>query len=405
MLTRNHNFVDKNGNPISDQAGIAYARQHLGAASYRYQHLYTPHYGVNSAATRRWTSAYHGLPGNSDVKGALVPRNPGGFFMHADFSQNEYRVFAALAKEEAIMQAFLEGKDIHRYIASQVFNKDEDEISDAERNMAKRLSFGLLYGKSVAAIAEEYFRGDINYAQWLFDTFFAMFPRIKVYMEAQRQMLFDQGYITTVWGDPIYLSYDADSQSSVNEAVRYAVNYPTQSTASSIAALTGYEVVQAARSQQWGLHIPGFIHDCLEGDIDHRSLLEVFEALPQVAEDWPYETFGLPLRLDIEIGVRGGPYLVEFKRLKGAKVFVQDGVLEAKLEGRSDAVDLLVERIRSQGQYSVELRDVEVKEERVKWKELYQKVAAAYRLDMGKLVQVTKAVVRIEKTSTWSDHG
>ena len=140
-----------------------------------------------------------------------MPRWKNGFFLHADFSQNEYRVFAALAGEEAIMQAFREGKDIHRFIATKVFNKPEKEITGAERNVAKRLSFGLLYGKGIPAIAEEYFRDDVKYAQSLFDMFFNMFPRIKAYMEEQKQMLFDKGYITTVWGDPIYLPYDASS--------------------------------------------------------------------------------------------------------------------------------------------------------------------------------------------------
>lgn len=200
----------KDGSEITLSQALAFL-ECKGITPPKLEHYYCPHYSVNAAVTRRWTSAFHGIPANSDVKACLVPRHKDGFFLHADFSQNEYRVFAALAKEGAIMQAFREGKDIHRFIASKVFNKPEKEISSAERNVAKRLSFGLLYGKSIVAIAEEYFRGDVKYAQSLFDMFFSMFPAIKTYMEQQKQQLFEHGYVTTVWGDPIYITYNANS--------------------------------------------------------------------------------------------------------------------------------------------------------------------------------------------------
>ena len=384
----------KDGSEITLSQALAFL-ECKGITPPKLEHYYCPHYGVNSAATRRWTSAYHGIPGNGEIKGALVPRWKNGFFLHADFSQNEYRVFAALAGEEAIMQAFREGKDIHRFIASKVFNKPEKEITGAERNVAKRLSFGLLYGKGIPAIAEEYFRGDVKYAQSLFDMFFNMFPRIKAYMEEQKAMLFNKGYITTVWGDPIYLPYDASSVSSVHEAIRYAINYPTQSTASSAAALTGFELKKMARERKWELAIPGFIHDCLEGDFGHNYFLEVFDQLPQLAEEWPYEAFKLPLSLDIELGVRGGPYLVEFKRTGEDRRFVRDGVMRAKFEGRKDAVEELFERLKCEGRYNVTVTDTEEEESYGNWKELYMKVASSYSRSMGRTVTNLKGKVEV----------
>lgn len=87
---------------------------------------------------------------------------------------------------------------------------NETQISNKSL-VAHNCSFGLLYGKSIVAIAEEYFRGDVKYAQSLFDMFFSMFPAIKTYMEQQKQQLFEHGYVTTVWGDPIYITYNANS--------------------------------------------------------------------------------------------------------------------------------------------------------------------------------------------------
>lgn len=75
--------------------------------------------------------------------------------------------------------------------------------------IAHNCSFGLLYMKTVAAIADDYFRGDVKYAQKLFDDFFEMFPNVKLYIERQKAMLLDKGYVTTVFGDAIHLPYDS----------------------------------------------------------------------------------------------------------------------------------------------------------------------------------------------------
>lgn len=400
MITYNHGFKDASGKEISDQDGIAFAKtlhNKNGINIYKYFTLYSPHYGVNAAETRRWTSAFHGIPAASDIKACFIPFQENGIFLHADFAQNEYKVFAALAKEEAIVQAFREGRDIHRFIASKTFQKPESEISSAERNVAKRLSFGLLYGKSVAAIAEEYFRGDIKYAQKLFDDFFTMFPRIKGYMEEQKQMLFEKGYVTTVFGDPIHITYDSNKKSAVNDAIRYSINYPTQSSASSAAALVGDRILEKAEVDGWDFYLGGFIHDCEEGCFSPDYLFPIFEEFPRVAEQYPFDTYGLPMSIDIELGVCGGPGLVEFKRQKGETAFVVDGVLKAKFEGETQYVNALFDRIRTSG-YRIEIDGVHEEESYQSWSEMYLRVASSYRTALGKTLKITSGNTTISKT-------
>jgi len=204
-------------------------------------------------------------------------------------------------------------------------------------------------------------------------------------MEKQKQMLFDLGYVTTVFGDPIHIQYDASKQSQVNEAIRFAVNYPTQSSASSVAALVGRRFGDYARGHGMDVSIPGFIHDCLEGSFGRGSLIQVFDQLPKFAEDWTYSTFKLPMSIDIEIGVRGGPSLVEFKRLKDRKAFVEDGVMSAKFEGRESEFNKLVDRIRGGG-HTVDTEDVEVESVTGNWSDLYMKVGSGYHMGMGRPV-------------------
>lgn len=395
LETYKYNFKDKNGELIPDEVGLSFMKSRLGTDAYKVFTLYQPEYGVCSAGTARWTSAYHGIPAASDVKTCFVPSKPNHIFLHADFSQNEYRVFAALAKEDGIIQAFREGKDIHRFIAAKTFQKPESEITGAERNVAKRLSFGLLYGKSVQAIAEEYFRGDVKYAQKLFDDFFQMFPRVKAYIEEQKEMLFELGYVTTVFGDPIYISYDASKPSAVAEAIRFSGNYPTQSTASIAAALVGERMLNHAKVNNWDFEMAGFIHDCEEGSFTHELLIQVFEEYPRLAENYPYETYGLPMSIDIEIGICGGAGLVEFKRKKGETKFVKDGLLSAKIEGESKYVDALLEKISISHEY--ELVGIEEEDVYQSWSEMYLKVASSYRSSLGKVTKIKSGEIHVWK--------
>lgn len=222
-----------------------------------------------------------------------------------------------------------------------------------------------------------------------------MFPRVKAYIEEQKEMLYEKGYITTVFGDPINISYDSSKPSEKAEAERFAGNYPTQSSASSVAALVGEQFNQKAKKEGWDFHLGGFIHDCEEGCFNTNLLLEVFDEYPKLAETYPYETYGLPMSIDIEIGVCGGPGLVEFKRLKGKTKFVENDVLEAKFEGISEYTDKLFERLSKN--YHVELIDVEEEDSYQSWSEMYLKVASSFRLSLGQTVKMKHGKIRVSK--------
>ena len=180
------------------------------------------------------------------------------------------------------------------------------------------------------------------------------------------------------------------------ESVRFSVNYPTQSTASSIAALTGYELMQMSRQRGWDVFIPGFIHDCLEGDFGHRHWVDVFDELPRFAEEWPYEQFNLPISLDIEVGVRGGPALVEFKRAGEDRRFVRDGVMTAKFKGNKEYMEQLVARLRAEDYYDVELTDLKESMSYTSWKDMYMKVASSVNLSFGQKTPTLAGKIRVE---------
>jgi hypothetical protein len=101
--------------------------------------LYEPNYNVNGAKTKRWTAAYHGVPPMSETRRCYVSRFANGLVVHKDYSQQELRVLAALSGDKNMLQAFIDNKDLHRMVASQIFGIPEADVTGNQRATAKCL--------------------------------------------------------------------------------------------------------------------------------------------------------------------------------------------------------------------------------------------------------------------------
>ena len=168
-----------------------------------------------------------------EIRKAFIPE-PGCLFFSADYSQIELRVMAHLSGDEAMIDAFRNGYDVHAATAAKVYKKAITEVSRDERTKAKRANFGIIYGITVFGLAE---RLDISRdeAKQLIDGYFETFPRVKDYMEQAKQTARQQGYVTTLLGRRRYLP-DINSQNATVRgfAERNAINAPIQGTAADI---------------------------------------------------------------------------------------------------------------------------------------------------------------------------
>lgn len=97
----------------------------------------------NVADTRRWSSGWHTIPAGAELRRIFIPRKEDYLVSHFDYGQNELRCLAAFAEEHDMIDAFLRGEDIHRFIASFVYNKKSEEITKNERTFSKLASFCL----------------------------------------------------------------------------------------------------------------------------------------------------------------------------------------------------------------------------------------------------------------------
>ena len=171
-----------------------------------------------------------------EIRKAFVPE-PGCLFFSADYSQIELRIMAHLSGDEAMIQDFRNGRDIHAATAARIFRKPIEDISRDERRKAKTANFGIIYGISAFGLAE---RMEVSRteARELIDSYFATYPRIREYMEKSVADAREKGYIETQFGRRRYLP-DINSRNAVvrGYAERNAVNAPIQGTAADIIKL------------------------------------------------------------------------------------------------------------------------------------------------------------------------
>ena len=184
-----------------------------------------------------------------EIRKAFVP-DDGCLFFSADYSQIELRVMAHLSGDERMIEAFIQGHDIHAATAARIYQKDISEVDRDERTKAKRANFGIIYGITVFGLAD---RLNISReeSKMLIDGYFDTFPKVRDYMEQSKAAAREKGYVETLFGRRRYLP-DINSQNATVRgfAERNAVNAPIQGTAADIIKLAMVRIDKRFEEEQ-----------------------------------------------------------------------------------------------------------------------------------------------------------
>jgi DNA polymerase-1 len=129
---------------------------------------------------------------------AFVPA-AGCEFLVADYNQIELRCIAHLADDPGLIAAFVEGRDVHRSVAAQVFDVEPDEVTPDQRSQAKMVSYGLAYGMEAYGLAQRLSIG-VSEAAEILDAYFDAFPRVKQFMNDTVAEATRRGYTETLFG-------------------------------------------------------------------------------------------------------------------------------------------------------------------------------------------------------------
>ena len=195
------------------------------------------------------------------IRGAFVAG--GGFesLMSADYSQIEMRLMAHLSGDEALIEAFNSGEDLHRTMASMVFGTPVAEVSAEERSRIKATSYGLAYGLSSYGLAAQ-LGIPVPEAAALRDRYFERFGKVRDYLEGLVAQARADGYTQTMFGRRRYLPDLRSSNRQRREmAERAALNAPIQGSAADIVKIAMMNVVDALSEDGMTSRLLVQIHD------------------------------------------------------------------------------------------------------------------------------------------------
>lgn len=168
------------------------------------------------------------------IRSAFVPRDKDYLFMSADYSQIELRIAASFAKDEIMIEAFREGRDIHATTAAKVFNVKLKEVTPDMRRKAKEVNFGILYGSTAFGLAQN-LNVSRTEASEIIEAYFKEFSAIKRYMDNSINMAREKEYVETILGRRRYLrDINSRNVSTRGFAERNAINAPIQGSAADI---------------------------------------------------------------------------------------------------------------------------------------------------------------------------
>ena len=273
-----------------------------------YQGIVSWGFNVTGADTNRWTSRFHVWPPESELQDLKMSKYTNGLLGHVDYSQMEIRMIAAIAEEKSLLEAYKNGKDVHRFMASQIFNKPESEVDTMERRYSKILTFRLLYGSSEQGIAKELFGGDLKKAKKIVADFYAGLPMISKFVKKQHKGVTNGiKYVRSILGEKIFLKIltKGSERHILSQLKKYSVNTPVQGSASHLAGLGVNGVNKEAFERNLPMGGFGFTHDAGDFDFFAGILFDFLDIIYRQMETNLISEFNIPVKVDIEIGISG----------------------------------------------------------------------------------------------------
>jgi DNA polymerase-1 len=234
------------------------------------------------------------------IREAFIPEK-GYLLMSADYSQVELRLFAHCSGDEAMIEAFCRGRDIHAETAKIIFGSDEKEF----RSRAKAINFGIIYGISAFGLSQQLKISRSEAASFI-ESYFTQFPRLKAYMDDSVKRARDMGYTETLFGRKRPLPDIHSKNPSLRQfAERIAVNAPVQGTAADIMKAAMVRIFQRLRDEGLKSRMLLQVHDELVVEVLESECDQVQKMIVSEMEDLsktPINSLSVPLVVDSGFG-------------------------------------------------------------------------------------------------------
>ena len=232
-----------------------------------------------------------------EIRSAFVAE-PGCKLISADYSQVELRILAHVSGEPKLKESFARGEDIHTTTAAEVLGKDPATLTKDERNIAKMVNFGIIYGISSFGLSEN-LEIPRDEAQAYIDAYLARFPHVQDFIQRTIEQAARDGYVTTLFGRrrPVP-EIRASNRQTRALGERLAVNSVMQGTAADVIKKAMVVIHERLRAEGRSAKLVLQVHDEL--------LLEAPEAevsaVKQLVREEMCRAFDLDPPLEVDVG-------------------------------------------------------------------------------------------------------
>jgi DNA polymerase-1 len=236
-----------------------------------------------------------------NIRTAFVA-DKGSVLVSADYSQFELRLAAALSGDENMIKAFNNDADIHTETAAQIYNIPAEKVTKSQRSSVKEVNFGIMYGLGAHALSESTGMTFAEAREFI-NRYFEIRPKLKSYIELQRKLALEQGYVETIMGRRRPTPDVKSSNFAVREAAyRAAVNMPLQGSAADIMKLA---MIEVSKKLPDNANMLLQIHDSILVECPEKEAKAVGEILKTTMEN-TYTKLPVKFKADVSIGKNWG---------------------------------------------------------------------------------------------------
>ena len=233
----------------------------------------------------------------------FIPRSEDHVLIDADYSQIELRILAHVAKDEAMIEAFRSGEDIHTMTAARVFNLAPEAVTPELRKRAKAVNFGILYGIGEFSLSEDLGISRAQAKKYI-ESYLAGFPSISAYLDGIKEQARRDGYVTTMFGRKRRIAELASSNKNLQHfGERVAMNSPIQGSAADIIKIAMVRVADELKKSGIDARMILQVHDELLVETHKDCADRAYEILVECMEK-SVELL-VPLDVDAHIGKNG----------------------------------------------------------------------------------------------------
>ncbi|MBI5870340.1 MAG: DNA polymerase I [Actinobacteria bacterium] len=238
-------------------------------------------------------------PLGEKIRDCFVPEE-GSRLVVADYSQVELRIMAHLSEEPKLRQAFAAGDDVHRDTAAEVFNIAPSEVDSTQRNRAKAVNFGIMYGISAYGLSEQLGISHEEAAGYI-KTYLARYPKVAAFRDQIIEQATEAGFVTTMLGRRRLIPELRSAEDRVRKlGERLAVNTVIQGSAADIMKVAMVNADRALAGEGLKARMVLQVHDELVFEAPETEASVVAElARREMAAAWELDP---PLEVDVGVG-------------------------------------------------------------------------------------------------------